>query len=75
MDNFKIERTAPAPRQEPLSVVGTSPGRVDGRGLVTGAPVYTVDYEMPNMLHARILRSPHAHARVLKVDATARPWL
>lgn len=70
MDKGIIEAVAPE-NDEPLVVVGTSAGRVDGRGLVTGAPVYTVDYEMPNMLHARVLRSPHAHARVLKVDAKA----
>ncbi len=69
MDNFSVEVIS-TPTQEPLTVVGTSAGRVDGRGLVTGAPVYTVDYEMPGMLHARILRSPHAHARVLKVDTS-----
>jgi CO/xanthine dehydrogenase Mo-binding subunit len=68
MDNLSAG-VKPAPAEEPFAVFGTSAGRVDGRGLVTGAPVYTVDYEMPGMLHARILRSPHTHARVLKVDA------
>ncbi len=69
MDKVTVQAVAPE-KDEPFVVVGASAGRVDGRGLVTGAPVYTVDYEMPNMLHARILRSPHAHARVLKVDAS-----
>lgn len=69
MDNFSVEATSIAVQEPaPFTVVGTSPGRVDGRGLVTGAPVYTVDYDLPGMLHARVLRSPHAHAKVLKVD-------
>ena len=65
------ERPALAATESEFSVIGTSPRRVDARGLMTGAPIYTVDFEMPNMLHARILRSPHAHARVLAVDASA----
>ena len=54
-----------------FSVIGTSPRRLDARGLTTGAPVYTVDHEMPGLLYARVLRSPHAHARVLTVDKSA----
>ncbi len=54
-----------------LELIGTSPRRVDIRGLITGAPVYTVDQEMPGMLHAKVLRSPHPHAHVLKVDSKA----
>ena len=37
---------------------------------VTGAIRYSQDVERPGMLHARIVRSPHAHARVLSVDAS-----
>lgn len=53
------------------AVVGHGEPRVDGRALVTGAPVYTSDFSMPGMLHARILRSPHAHARIhgIKIEA------
>jgi xanthine dehydrogenase molybdenum-binding subunit len=36
----------------------------------TGRAMYTVDLKLPGMLHARILRSPHAHARVVRVDAS-----
>ena len=49
-------------------VVGQKERRVDARPLVTGAPVYAAEFEQPNMLHARILHSPHAHANVLKID-------
>lgn len=57
--------------QEKLQVIGTSPRRIDARGIMTGAPIYTVDQDVAGMLHAKVLRSPHPHARVLKVDATA----
>ena len=40
---------------------------------VTGASRYAVDVELPGMLHARIVRSPYPHARVLGVDASAAP--
>ena len=37
---------------------------------VTGAAEYTVDVHLDGMLEARLLRSPHAHARVLKLDTS-----
>ncbi|HYK86998.1 MAG TPA: molybdopterin cofactor-binding domain-containing protein [Ktedonobacteraceae bacterium] len=49
-------------------VVGQKERRVDARPLVTGAPVYAAEFEQPNMLHARILHSPHAHANILSID-------
>ena len=50
--------------------VGTSPWRVDGIGLVTGSAKFTDDIFLKNMLHAKILGSPHAHARILDIDTT-----
>ncbi|MFL5628923.1 MAG: xanthine dehydrogenase family protein molybdopterin-binding subunit [Ktedonobacteraceae bacterium] len=49
-------------------VVGQKERRVDARPLVTGAPVYAAEFEQPNMLHARILHSPHAHANIVSID-------
>jgi len=49
-------------------VVGQKERRVDARPLVTGAPVYAAEFEQPNMLHARILHSPHAHATIRSID-------
>jgi CO/xanthine dehydrogenase Mo-binding subunit len=43
------------------------------RALVTGTARYAADVELPGMLHARILRSPYAHARIVRVDASAVP--
>jgi xanthine dehydrogenase YagR molybdenum-binding subunit len=45
--------------------------RVDGPLKATGAAKYTYDQRLPGMLYARILRSPHAHARVTKLDTDA----
>jgi xanthine dehydrogenase YagR molybdenum-binding subunit len=45
--------------------------RVDGPLKVTGAAQYTYDQRLPGMLYGRILRSPHAHARVTKLDTGA----
>lgn len=59
------------PPMTPLSLVGTGAPRIDGPGKATGETPYLSDMQLPGMLHARILRSPHAHARILKID-TAR---
>ncbi len=53
-----------------LDVVGRAERRVDARPLVSGAPVYASEFEMPDMLYGRILHSPHAHANVLNIDAS-----
>jgi putative selenate reductase molybdopterin-binding subunit len=51
-----------------LAVIGRAERRVDARPLVAGAPVYAADHEMPDMLHGKILHSPHAHARIVAID-------
>jgi xanthine dehydrogenase YagR molybdenum-binding subunit len=45
--------------------------RVDGPLKATGAARYTYDQRLPGMLYARILRCPHAHARVTSMDTVA----
>jgi len=54
-----------------LDVVGQPLPRVDAAAKVTGVAVYADDIVLPRMLHCRILRSPHPHARILSVDAGA----
>ncbi|MGE5854335.1 MAG: xanthine dehydrogenase family protein molybdopterin-binding subunit, partial [Deltaproteobacteria bacterium] len=56
--------------KETFSVAGTNAHRVDGIEKVTGKAIYTTDIQLPGMAHARILRSPHAHARLTSVDAS-----
>lgn len=50
--------------------VGHHEPRADARAKVTGAASYTADIVRPGMLHAKVLRSPHAHARIVSVDAS-----
>jgi len=45
--------------------------RVDGPLKATGVAKYTYDQRLPGMLYARVLRSPHAHATVTKIDTEA----
>jgi len=54
-----------------LSVIGRPLPRVDAAAKVTGVAVYADDLHLPRMLHCRILRSPHPHARIVSVDAGA----
>ena len=51
-------------------VIGTRPIRHDGVDKVTGAAQYGADLTLPGMLYGRVLRSPHAHARVLSIDTS-----
>ncbi len=51
-------------------VVGSRPIRHDGTDKVTGRAIYGTDLNLPDMLYAKILRSPHAHARIKSIDTT-----
>jgi len=53
-----------------FSVIGTRTRRVDGIAKATGRAVYTDDIALPGMLHGKILRSPHPHARILSIDVS-----
>ncbi|MGE5234927.1 MAG: xanthine dehydrogenase family protein molybdopterin-binding subunit [Acidobacteriota bacterium] len=54
------------------TVVGKPLPRIDAYERVSGTAVYTMDVNLPGMLHAAIVRCPHPHARVKRVDtATA----
>ena len=52
-------------------LIGTRPNRPDGLDKVTGRARYGADMTLPGMLFAAVVRSPHAHARILKIDASA----
>jgi CO/xanthine dehydrogenase Mo-binding subunit len=52
------------------AVVGRPLPRVDARDKVTGAARYTADVRLPGMLRGKILRSPHPHARIVRLDTT-----
>jgi len=55
---------------EELKVVGKSVERKDGRVKVTGKARYAGDLVAPGMLHGKLLRSPHAHAKILNIDTS-----
>ncbi|MBI1246536.1 molybdopterin-dependent oxidoreductase [bacterium] len=52
-------------------VLGTRPIRHDGTDKVTGRAIYTNDVFFPDMVHGKILRSPHPHARIKSIDTSA----
>jgi putative selenate reductase molybdopterin-binding subunit len=53
-----------------LKTIGKPERRVDSVKLATGRGTFVDDIALPGMLHARILHSPHAHARITRIDAT-----
>ena len=63
-----VPRFVPSPDVAPTAVVGKPAPKVDALALVKGKPVFTDDVELRGLLHAKVLRSPHAHARILDID-------
>ncbi len=51
--------------------VGKRVVRLEGVGKVTGETIYADDMQLPRMLHAKVLGSPYAHARIKSIDASA----
>src|SRR6516164_893836 len=59
------------PLDRPNSYVGRTLSRVAARSAVAGRATYTDDISLPRMLHAAFVRSPHAHARIVRIDTAA----
>ena len=55
----------------PNSYIGRAVPRPNARKLVEGRATYTDDVSLPRLVHAAFLRSPHAHARIVSIDASA----
>jgi CO/xanthine dehydrogenase Mo-binding subunit/aerobic-type carbon monoxide dehydrogenase small subunit (CoxS/CutS family) len=51
--------------------IGKNVRRIDAPSKVSGALRYAGDMTMPGMLHVHVLRSPHAHAKILSIDTSA----
>ena len=51
-----------------FKVIGKSPIRHDGNDKVTGRALYGADMNLPGMLYGKVLRSPHAHARIKSIN-------
>lgn len=50
--------------------IGRQVPRIDGPEKATGKAIFTVDVELPDMVYGKLLRSPHPHARIKKIDAS-----
>jgi nicotinate dehydrogenase large molybdopterin subunit len=53
------------------AVIGKAVRRIDAPSKVSGRLRYAGDMTMPGMLHVQVLRSPHAHARIVSIDTSA----
>ncbi|HEY2956347.1 MAG TPA: xanthine dehydrogenase family protein molybdopterin-binding subunit [Candidatus Eisenbacteria bacterium] len=60
-----------APPNREFQVIGRRNRKIEGLAKVTGRAVYADDIALPRMLHAKLLRSVHAHARIRSIDASA----
>jgi xanthine dehydrogenase molybdenum-binding subunit len=56
--------------EKQYAVIGTRPVRHDGADKVTGRALYGADFQATDLLHGCVLRSPHAHARILRIDTS-----
>jgi putative selenate reductase molybdopterin-binding subunit len=63
-----VPRLIPSKDVPEMAVVGKPELKLDGIKLARGNPAFADDIEMRGMLHAKVLRSPHAHARILDID-------
>jgi CO/xanthine dehydrogenase Mo-binding subunit len=60
----------PRSNARPLTAVGKRLPRIDAKERVTGTAIYPADLAFPRMAHAKLLRSPHAHARIRSIDTS-----
>ncbi|RIK30253.1 MAG: xanthine dehydrogenase [Anaerolineae bacterium] len=58
------------PESQTWQTVGKPEKKVDAEKLVQGKPAFAADMDMRGMLHAKVLHSPHAHARIKKIDVS-----
>ena len=63
-----VPRLVPSREVPEMAVVGKPEVKVDAVRLAKGNPAFTDDIEPRGMLYAKVLRSPHAHARILAID-------
>ena len=63
-------RSQQSQQTQQYDVVGTRPIRHDGLEKVIGAAKFGADTQLSGMLHGKVLRSPHAHARIKSIDTS-----
>jgi xanthine dehydrogenase YagR molybdenum-binding subunit len=59
------------PEASKRSLIGKRISRVDGPAKVSGKAKYTLDVKRPGMLYGTVVRSPHAHAKIVSIDTSA----
>jgi 4-hydroxybenzoyl-CoA reductase subunit alpha len=59
------------PEAQTFQTVGKFRPKFDSHSKVQGETVYADDLFLPRMLYAKLLRSPHPHARITRIDTTA----
>ena len=69
-DSRTTPADAPKANGDKLRVIGVPRRRVDARAKVTGQTRFADDIFLPRMAHCKLLRSPHPHARIRKIDAS-----
>ena len=57
-------------KKDSYDVIGKNPLRHDGTDKVTGRALYGADIRLPGMYYGAMVRSPHAHARILSIDTS-----
>ena len=62
--------TDPPISSQPYKTVGKRPIRHDGVDKVTGKAIYGADIHPPGLVYGKILRSPHAHAQIKRLDTS-----
>lgn len=67
-----LEKDKPVEKKtgKAYDVIGTRPIRHDGTDKVTGRALFGADIRLPGMLYGAMLRSPHAHARIISIDTS-----
>ena len=69
-EETQFDKTKPSVNSNGYRVVGTRPIRPDGIEKVTGRANFGADCNLPGMLTGCIVRSPHAHAKILSIDTS-----
>ena len=71
VQNGRLPATALMETETEDAVIGKAVRRIDAPSKVSGRLRYAADMTMPGMLHVQVLRSPHAHARIVSIDMSA----
>ncbi len=71
VQNGSLPATALMETETEDAVIGKAVRRIDAPSKVSGRLRYAADMTMPGMLHVQVLRSPHAHARIVSIDTSA----